>query len=99
MKVTTYNNPSTTSGYGWNITTSSTDIDTNWYYGYGTSTQKPNDENPREIFNKQTSIITIDGKLVVLSYNKIYEIEKQSNKKIEELSEKEIKDILMVIEL
>jgi len=55
--------------------------------------------DPREIFNEVTAIKTKDGENLDLTYGQIYEIEKMTGKSIEELTEEEIKEQLMVLEL
>ena len=55
--------------------------------------------DPREIFNEITTIETKDGENLDLTYGQMYEIEKLTGKLIEELTEEEIKEQLMVIEL
>lgn len=59
----------------------------------------PQPEDPRDIFDKNTTITTKEGELIILTYGTIYEIEKLTGKKIEELTKKQINDYIMVLKL
>ena len=100
------NTSSTVSGYPYGtytynptyyqpITYKDSTLPNNYIGSYSTTLKE---ESPDEVFNKKKIILSKDGKNVVLTYAELYEF-KKLNKHPEELTEKEITDILLVLRI